>query len=512
MTDDRPARMPMELRVATWARVCLFAGAALFVLVCMLIIGLRLSYPFELEWMEGATVDHVRRVIDGRPLYGPPTLDFLPFIYMPGYYYVGALATAWLGGGFVPLRLVSIGSSVGSVLLIFSFVRRESGSAESAFLAAALFVATFGASGHWFDLARADNLALCLSLAAVWLLRFAPRPSGAAAAGLLLAVGVLTKQGTLAVVPPLAVAYAFAVPGARLAFAVAFAVPFTAAVLFFHLSTGGWFTYYVFSLPSQHPWTSEMWTRFWTGDVLRWLPVAAAFSLYALYAVGRQSLGRSVLLAAFLGGFVGSSWLARLHEGGYFNTLMPAHAALAVLFGIGQARLRAWLGTSSSTLAPRGVLSVYVACLIQFGMLVYNPFRQVPDANDLAAGHRLLTRIAGIEGDVYLPFHGYLPALAGKRSYAHEMAIRDIFKGHDERIEQQLADEIDKAFRQHRFAAVILDGPSVFESLDESYDEVGRIFEQERVFLPVTGRRTRPETIHLPHPRTDPPAHDEPVR
>jgi hypothetical protein len=58
------------------------AGAA-YLLVYIVIALMRDWYPFELEWLEGASVVHVQRVLDGRPLYVPPSLDFVPFIYPP---------------------------------------------------------------------------------------------------------------------------------------------------------------------------------------------------------------------------------------------------------------------------------------------------------------------------------------------------------------------------------------------------------------------------------------------
>ena len=49
--------------------------AALVVLGLYLVLAvIHLSYPFELEWMEGGMVDHVRRVLAGQKLYVKPTI------------------------------------------------------------------------------------------------------------------------------------------------------------------------------------------------------------------------------------------------------------------------------------------------------------------------------------------------------------------------------------------------------------------------------------------------------
>ena len=111
-------------------------------------------------------------------------------------------------------------------------------------------------------------------------------------------------------------------------------------------------------------------------------------------------------------------------------------------------------------------------------------------------------RIAAIDGDVYLPFHGYLPTLAGKDSYAHEMAMRDIFKGRDELLKQAVRDEINAALRSRRFEAIILDAASVFDGIDRYYQLSTRVFDERYVFWPVTGRRTRPTSIYVPENET----------
>lgn len=75
------------------ARAALVVLAAGFVALWGAAAVLRVLYPFELEWMEGATVEHVLRVMEGRPLYVEPSLEFVPFVYTPLYAWLGALAS-----------------------------------------------------------------------------------------------------------------------------------------------------------------------------------------------------------------------------------------------------------------------------------------------------------------------------------------------------------------------------------------------------------------------------------
>ena len=77
--------------------------------------------------MEGAMVDHVRRIMAGHKLYVQPSLRFVPFIYPPLYFYLAALVSHVLGAGLVPLRLLSFVASLGCFTLIYMLVRRETG-------------------------------------------------------------------------------------------------------------------------------------------------------------------------------------------------------------------------------------------------------------------------------------------------------------------------------------------------------------------------------------------------
>src|SRR5438132_2218404 len=131
-----PARGRFPLRVQRVARIIVVAASIVAITPSAAVAIKRLSYPFDLEWMEGGGVAHVQRVLDGRGLYPRPSLDFVPFIYTPLYWYVSAAAAWVLGTGYAPLRLVSLASSLGCFALVFTLVRRETGATWTGILAA----------------------------------------------------------------------------------------------------------------------------------------------------------------------------------------------------------------------------------------------------------------------------------------------------------------------------------------------------------------------------------------
>ena len=127
----------------------------------------RLSYPFELDWMEGGSVELAARVLAGHSLYAPPSLLFVGWTYTPLYYWVAAAVAKVTGIGFVPLRLVSLSASLAAMAILASMVIRETRDRIAGVLAAGLFAATFRISGAWFDTGRVDALFLALTLAAL---------------------------------------------------------------------------------------------------------------------------------------------------------------------------------------------------------------------------------------------------------------------------------------------------------------------------------------------------------
>src|SRR5260221_7420005 len=109
------------------ARAALAVGLA-YLGAYIAIALLRMRFPFELEWMEGANLGHVDRVLRGLPLYVRPGIEFTPFIYPPFYFVVAAWVAKLIGPGFLPLRLVSFLASLGCFGLIYAYVRPASSS------------------------------------------------------------------------------------------------------------------------------------------------------------------------------------------------------------------------------------------------------------------------------------------------------------------------------------------------------------------------------------------------
>jgi hypothetical protein len=492
MTDDRWKVL------GTVARRLALAAALAYLAAYVFVALRRIDYPFEIEWMEGGSAAHVARILGGEDLYAPPDLAFAAFIYTPLYFHVSAWVARLLGGGFLPLRLVSFLSSLLCFALLGRFVARECGDRRAGLLAAGLFAASFEISGAWFDIARVDSLFLLLTFAALYLLRFGETVRAAVVAGVLGGCAFFTKQTALVVFAPFVVWTAMARKRTWVAFSATVAVVVVVGCLLLDARSDGWFAYYVFDLPAQHSirwWKLE---RFWRLDVLARLPVAAAAAI-AFFGAGRSEAHdpRRPYYACLAMGTLGASLLSRLHSGGYDNVLMPAFAGLALLFGLGVFES---LRSPVARRRPAAALVIYGLCLIQFAMLAHDPRRQIPSERDRRAGERLVETIRCFEGEVLVVRHGYLAGLAGKRASAQWMAIADILRAREGPVRDGIEREIEDAIRERRFAAIIVDRDWYEEDLEAHYELRGRAFDDDDVFWTRTGLRTRPERIYVPRP------------
>lgn len=488
------------MRIRRWTGHFLTIVGGAFVLVYIGVALSRLGYPFELEWMEGGMVDHVRRVLEGRPVYDRPSLEFVSFLYPPLYYWVAA-AFAWvLGPEFLALRLLSFLSSLGVFSLLLAIARRETGSWSSGTLAACLFAATYDRVGGWFDIARLDSFYLMLLLAAAYALRFFVSTGGALIAGVLLGAAFLTKQSAIVIAIPLLVHAVVSDPSRAPWFAASAGLIVGGGTLLLDRMTGWWFHYYCVYLPSRHPRLEGGITAFWTDDLLPALPFAAALAFATAFARARVAGGRNrFFFPLFAAGLIGSSWSVRNMVGAEVNNLLPAFAAVALLAAVGLDDLRRRASSSAGRLWRSAALGGEVLLLAQLAWLAYDPRAHLPSAADREAGATLVARLETIAGDVFVPHHGYLAVRAGKNGLAHTLAMDNVFLDDDGPARRDLEIELWRALAERRFAASLLESDGRYgAAILGGYRPAEGVFDDPRAFWPVAGGRLRPQTLCVP--------------
>jgi 4-amino-4-deoxy-L-arabinose transferase-like glycosyltransferase len=509
------------------SEAALIAGALWYLGSYLVVAFARIGYPYDLEWMEGGSLEHVARVLRGQAVYVPPSLEFTPYIYGPLYYYVAAVFAKLFGLRLLSLRIVSLAASLGVFVLIALLVRQRTRSRLGALVAVGLFAALFERSGAFFDLARVDSLALFLTLFPVWLLLGSERHD--VAAGVLLAAAVFTKQSMLLIGAPAVLARSWSLRGPqRLQCLAAFIAVAAGGSVVLHLCTHGWSTYYMFTLPASHSWVTDSWIGYWRDDLFIAVPVAMLALGFTIAGARRGFTIQAVELAVVFG-CLAESWSSRMHSGSFSNVLMPVYACLAWQTGA----VMGWLDESAPVpskraltdappamvpdrppsgirrlfsrhglLDPRSVHALAPwACLVQLALLWFPPWKQVPTAADRAAGAAFVAKLAAVPGPVLVPFHPHLARLAGKATYAQEMALFDVLRGGDRHAADALGAEIRRRLRAREFAAVIVDQDWWPTELSASYIRSQVLFPYESaVFWPRTGWPVRPRDLYEPRP------------
>jgi uncharacterized membrane protein len=486
----------------SYSRYALLILCVVFIGIASLVILIRITYPFELEWLEGESLQLCNLVMDGETLYSKPGIEFTPAIYTPLFFYVGALFSSIFGLSLPAIRAVSLVSLLGAVWLIYSFAKKETSSRFWGAVAVGFFAATFRTGGAWFDIARVDMLFLVFCLGAVYIVRWASSPKMLAAAGLLMFLAFFTKQA--GILPALALSIYLVMKNQRrsLYFILGFWPAAVAIVIVMNNFTGGWFFYFVFDLPAQQKTIEWLYTGFWKYDIMGRLPILSILSLAFLFFMLAKKEHDSLLFYSLLAGaFLIGSWMMRVKVGGYENTLVPVFALIAIMAAASAARLLELIESVSGD-DIRKYLSaafVFIICSIQMLTLTYNIPEQIPNSGDYFAGKTVVEKIKNIQGDVWIPAAGYLAIMAGKPSYMHLMTYADISAGKPNNpVKVELDREIAKNISGGRFDAIITHDDFYFKNeIQASYKPAGIIIQGKDDFFPVTGSAVRPNQIFI---------------
>jgi dolichyl-phosphate-mannose-protein mannosyltransferase len=501
MNETSPKRSDDRLQL--WLRRLILFGPASYLGAVTYIIARRLTYPFELEWMEGGSLIQVLRLLQGKPLYTEPDLSYIPFIYPPFYYYISALAIRLTNNhSFTPLRLVSIVATLGTIVLIYQIVREGTRSRYWGLISAGLFAAAFRLGGAWFDIARVDMLFLFLLVAGTYALIRGGRFSGLLA-GMLFALAFYAKQTALLPVAAVWALFLLRQEWRRAGqLGGAFLILSLTLFLVENHASNGWYQYYVFALPSHYQLPSPVWLAlFATGSTLIG-PLAVALVLGFLplvmaprdYVSGNRGIMTVLTLSAVVIAIVGDT-----HVGGYDNAKLPALASVTIMAGLGGA----WLETLARSRDQRpAMLLLYGLLAVQFAVLHYDIAAQVPSGADRQAGEELLRSIAETPGEILVPYHGYLALLAGKQPSAHQVMLWDLHGNFGEMDEQNwpgLEETIAAALQDHRFSRILLDREDqVWQDVPRFYVGTSVSYPGPDDFYPVTGGRARPNLDFLP--------------
>lgn len=177
------------------ARRGIIGLSGLWVLVIVVVFALRVTFPLELEWMEDGALQQAARIQAGEPIYGPPTAEYVPYLYTPVYPFLLAVLGYVFPLGFVLGRLVSIAAVAAVCAALWRLVGREQKPRAHQAVAVALFLSGYVFTYRWLDLARIDSTFLALTTWGLVFLREAEDDRRKVLlAGVLMSLAFWTKQ------------------------------------------------------------------------------------------------------------------------------------------------------------------------------------------------------------------------------------------------------------------------------------------------------------------------------
>ena len=502
-----PGTTPLPVVATRWTLIVVATALTVSALVTAV---LRVSYPFDIDFIEDGMLMQAWRVTNGLPIYVEPSGAFAPHVYMPLYTWLGGLLLAVTGPSLAPLRLLSLAATLVSAGLITWIGRRESDTWLIAVAGGALYLAGYRIVGGWYDLARVDALFMALTLAGLAAVIYWRRSAvGQLAAALLLALAYLTKQNGL-YFGVIAAGYLLATEGRRgLVFTGAFAFLVAVPTALLNAASQGWFMTYVFGIALASPteWQRALYSLgteiFGDMGVLAALFVALAAILLVRY---RQFALREQPWLLFIPAAILASVLGRASVGGARNQLMQAYALLCLT----PALLWRELSRRSANRWVRPALEL--AVVAQLCLTLVSPVgrliepapaqRYLPTAAMREAGERFIAHLSATPGDVLVLLHPYYALKAGKEPAAQIQALWHARWRGREPLPADLVSRIEN----REYAEIISDESPYFETepalvalIEANYVPLRQLAPQD---APATlnGLLVRPQIIYVPRP------------
>jgi hypothetical protein len=418
----------------------------------------RFRFPIELEWMCGAVLDHVERVQRGEQLYVAPSAAFIPFIYPPLYYWVSAALAKGMSI-IAACRVVSLTCTLATALLLYPISRRLLATEFWSLVAVAMFFAAYSLTGFWYDIERCDSLVTFLLVSSTLIPLIERRVVGAALGGAVVGLAFFAKQPALFVLAGGTFSFLILRQWWRgAAYGGVGLLAITAGTMALDRSSGGWFSRYIFEIPSHHGIRSKLITLFLVVDASQAFALFAATVGLAILAYretiiphrfGDDASGRLVFFTGCLLGAFGASAFSRWHVGGWPNVLMFWSTFACPALAAGASRLEAAARDS-----PFGGTISFITCgavLLQLGRFAYTPDEPYPTASARYYAGAIEDTVRDLEksaGEVILLGRGHVT----EPRHLHMAALADVLRaGLD--VPHDLADGL----RERKYAAFIVD-------------------------------------------------------
>jgi hypothetical protein len=415
----------------------------------------RLFLPYEISSMEGSIILHAARIYNHQQLYVAPSIVFVNWLYQPFYYYVTAAIMNVGGISYFSGRFVSILATLLTSGIIFFVIRQiTSRSLWHSGIGVGLFLATYALTGFSFDIARIDALLCFLLVSAMAVIVLRNDTISVIASAVLMALAIFTKQQAFIYLVPITLWLWLRKRSQAVLFVATVVALFALGTILLYDANGRWYFHYVYTIPRAK------------AKLYGYGRLPFVFSEYVFSGWGVSSI--AILFWFFYKrrdhtlrskeGFLFMVWVIAivqisLHLGDQMssqNIALPFAAITAILLPIALKEL-----ATVTVFAP----AVSWLLIIQFAAFLYNPFKEnltVITQAHKAAVAQYNSYLRSTKGNVLLWGQQLIPELAGKKSYANNLAVQDAYMPADT-TSNRLADDWKRAYSSKLFDVILLD-------------------------------------------------------
>lgn len=432
----------------------LFAAAMLsYILLLFYTAYFQIRYPFILEWIEGAMMDHVTLLLKGRSIYTTPEAEFVSSPYAPFYFHLGQFFSMIFSPSIAVLRSVSAVFTIVIFLTLFFWVKLETSSNISGILSVFLFALSYQFVSEWFFLARVDMTAIALFALSALILRFSESYLMLVFSGLLIYLSIITKQSGLFLFTGMVFSGIFLHRRRILIFIFSCIIPLVVTVIIYNATTDGWFFYLTWVMPSNHGIIETRYLSFFTSDIFpKLLPFVVSGIIFLIHFKKKKPPQEFLFYLFFAGTLFFSSYLGRIKVGGATNAFIP------LIFG-GSIFIPVIISQAQQS---RKLFIVYaVAAMAQISFFMFNPLQYIPDRKMYSVERKLVDFMKKSKGTVWLMNTGYLSTVAGKGVSSHLCLVDDLLTN---KIRQkEFSKMLSDSFKPEKFDMVIVNEKKVSE-------------------------------------------------
>jgi hypothetical protein len=413
---------------------------ALSVLFTAILIAIFVNHIRSPEITRGALYESVNRLINGLTLYPKPSIDYVPLAYNPLFSVLGGLFYLITGPSPATLRLTAVVGSIGTGLLIYLAVRRETTSNKFAIIALGIYAGAYLTFDSYLDYANPDSWMLFTGLLGLYILQASRKQAWIIVAILILCTSFWFKQhGAFFVIA--GVLYLTWIYGFRKSMVYSVLAFICGPLAFLTLGPvifGEYMLYYTIKIPGT-------WTTINIGALDRYSVFLMAhwanlfiFSILALFAFLFSKSTKSIwifsLPVILLMGFIGS------FDAGGENNVYIAPAIWLIIVGTGA--LADLLQTNSWILKSIGLeinhaglytgfINLFAICmlLVSFHLNLYDPKRVFTPTGAWSAYNDLINFVKSLDGVVYLPDVGQFQSTYRLPIPVHQVAAEDLVRG-----------------------------------------------------------------------------------